>query len=138
MEDDRKRLIVVVAGYPKLMDDFIRTNPGLKSRFTRYIDFEDYSAAELCQIFESFAVNDEYRLSEEGRINSAVLFAGMYLRRGDDFGNARDARNIYERAVELQSERLVRNSNAKQSRDDLATLKGEDLEVFLKDCLGSA
>ena len=89
MEDQRDRLIVVVAGYPKPMQDFLRSNPGLQSRFTRFIAFEDYSVQEMCRIFEKFCNDNEYVLTPLARINAFLLFVAARSRRDETFGNAR-------------------------------------------------
>jgi hypothetical protein len=67
MEDYRDRLIVIVAGYPVPMDRLLRTNPGLESRFTRFIDFEDYAVPDLCRIFEKFCGDAQYSLTTAAR-----------------------------------------------------------------------
>ncbi len=133
MEDHRDRLVVIVAGYPKPMERFIRTNPGLESRFTRYINFEDYSVPDLCRIFEKFAESSEYTVSPSGRAMANILFALAYNQRDERFGNARFIRNVFEKATSLHSERLATLSADKLSREMLHTLDGDDVSFdFVK------
>jgi hypothetical protein len=107
MEDLRDSLIVIVAGYPKEMDNFIRSNPGLESRFTRYIHFDDYHVADLCQIFDRMCKSHDYRLTPEARGNLAIMLNRAYTTRDSNFGNARFVRNAYELTVGNQAYRLA-------------------------------
>jgi len=107
MEDYRDRLIVIVAGYPAPMDRLLRTNPGLESRFTRFIDFEDYAVPDLCRIFEKFCDEAQYSLTTAARAKVFLLFSLAHRKRDDRFGNARFVRNAYEQATNLHSARLV-------------------------------
>ncbi len=106
MEDFRDRLIVIAAGYPLLMENFLRSNPGLESRFTRFIMFEDYAVPDLCRIFEKFCQDTEYQLTPTACANAFMLFSVAYHQRDERFGNARFVRNVYEAAVNRQSVRL--------------------------------
>jgi len=134
MEDQRDRLIVVVAGYPAPMQDFLRSNPGLQSRFTRFIAFEDYSVREMCLIFEKFCNDNEYVLTPLARINAFLLFAAARSRRDETFGNARFVRNVYEMAVSKHSSRIARAAGcmaplslADITREILSELNGADI-----------
>ncbi|GAA2753587.1 AAA family ATPase [Amnibacterium kyonggiense] len=105
MEDHRHRLVVIVAGYPRLMERFLLSNPGLRSRFAREIDFPDYSTAELEAIFGTIVIDHRYELAEGvGEVLHRV-FGG--LRRGEDSGNARFARTLFEQAINRQAMRLA-------------------------------
>src|SRR3954470_17019882 len=105
MEDNRHRLVVIVAGYPRLMHRFLDSNPGLRSRFSREIDFPDYSTEELLAISGKFAAENEYELTEDA---SAVLQSVLdSARRGEQFGNARFARTLFEQALNAQALRLA-------------------------------
>ncbi len=125
MEDHRDRLIVVVAGYPKPMREFLRSNPGLQSRFTRFISFEDYSVREMCLIFEKFCNDNEYVLTPLARINAFLLFLAARSRRDETFGNARFVRNVYEMAVSKHSTRIARMPDV--TRETLSELNGADI-----------
>ena len=107
MEDDRDRLIVIVAGYSEEMKDFIDNNPGLQSRFTRYIHFKDYTTKELADMFRMYAKKSHYVLSEEFEKNLQGAIAYLTRNRDKNFGNGRWARNLFEKAVEHQASRLA-------------------------------
>jgi AAA+ superfamily predicted ATPase len=133
MEDFRDRLVVIAAGYPAPMQKFIRANPGLESRFTRYITFEDYSVADLCQIFEKFCRDAEYSLSPSGRAWTSILFTIAHNERDERFGNARFVRNVFERALSLHSERLADMPESLITKEALVTLDGTDVSFeFVK------
>ncbi len=107
LEDDRGKFICIVAGYTDQMHDFIDTNPGLKSRFTQTIHFEDYTPDELTQIFLNLAAGKKFTIDENTKGAIHRQFEQLYLRRDKNFGNAREARRIFNEAVEKQSQRLV-------------------------------
>ena len=107
MEDRREDLVVVVAGYPVEMKKFLESNPGLKSRFAKYLQFDDYSPEELMTIFESACKSTDYQLSDDARKTIADIFQKAYDARDRTFGNARFARNLFEKIVENQANRLV-------------------------------
>ncbi len=106
MEDNRDRLIVIVAGYPEEMETFIHSNPGLHSRFNRFIEFPDYRAQELCQIFSLFCRKNDLRLVPELKERLIHHFAHLHREREDHFGNARLVRNCFEQVVSAQANRL--------------------------------
>jgi len=107
MEDHRDRLIVIVAGYPALMRQFLQSNPGLSSRFTRSITFEDYSVPEMCRIFANICKKEEYTLSKEALASACILFSMAHRQKDEHFGNARFVRNVYESTTMRQSARLA-------------------------------
>ncbi|OAI25165.1 hypothetical protein A1355_19860 [Methylomonas koyamae] len=112
MEDHRERLAVIVAGYPKLMQNFINSNPGLESRFTRYLKFEDYSGNDLTNIFSKFCLNNGFVITDQAKIVASNMFDRVYAERGENFGNGRTVRKIFESAIENQAERLANEENA--------------------------
>ena len=126
MEDHRDDLVVIVAGYDDLMDDFIHSNPGLESRFNRYFVFEDYNGEELHAIFESLCRRSMYAPDEEATAFAKQYFANMYEFRDENFGNGRDVRNFFENAIAAHSDRV--SQMEAPTRDDLMTLLKEDLE----------
>ena len=130
MEDDRDRLVVIVAGYKDEMKKFIDANPGLSSRFTRYINFPDYSASELADIFRMYAKKNHYILSPEMEkyLNSSMVF--LTKNRDKNFGNARWVRNLFEKAIEKQAGRLV--NTADRTPEMLKTLELSDIGIRLK------
>ncbi len=107
MEDHRKDLIVIVAGYTELMGQFIHANPGLESRFNKYFYFEDYTGDQLMEIFRSMCGKNGYTLGNETEEYAREYFRELYEERDENFGNARDVRNVFERAVARQSDRVA-------------------------------
>ena len=106
MEDHRDDLVVIVAGYTELMNGFITSNPGLQSRFNKYFYFEDYTGAQLMEIFEMRCKKNSYVLTDEAREAAKAYFNELYENRDDNFGNARDVRNLFEDMVVRQADRL--------------------------------
>ncbi len=126
MEDHRERLIVIAAGYPDDMKHFIDTNPGLQSRFTIHLNFEDYTPPELVGIFKGFCEKNQYTLDAlaestlEARITNELRTAG----RG--FGNGRHMRNLFEKAIRKHAVRLTLRKR-EWNREELSQLTSEDL-----------
>ncbi len=113
MEDDRDRLIVVVAGYTDNMRDFLASNPGLKSRFARELTFEDYTAEEMAAIFESYCATDGYQLAADLKQKLPAYFNAVFRARDPkSFGNARDVRKRFDQIVRNQAERSSAEGNA--------------------------
>lgn len=106
MEDDRDRLVVIVAGYTDEMTRFISSNPGLQSRFNHFIEFEDYSLLELMEIFKKRAEEYRYTLSDEFVQKLQLYFQRAIENKGRSFGNARFARNLFEKCLECQANRI--------------------------------
>lgn len=106
MEDDRDRLVVIVAGYTDEMTRFISSNPGLQSRFNHFIEFEDYSLLELMEIFKKRAEEYQYTLSDEFVQKLQLYFQRAIENKGRNFGNARFARNLFEKCLECQANRI--------------------------------
>ena len=106
MEDHRDELIVIVAGYQGPMTDFIHSNPGLESRFNKYFYFEDYNGEQLAEIFASLCSRNGYQPDEETEAHAKAYFRDLYENRDENFGNARDVRNIFEALVVAQSDRV--------------------------------
>jgi hypothetical protein len=123
MEDDREDLVVIVAGYTEPMRHFVESNPGMKSRFNRFIDFPDYTNDELLSIFESFGKDKNYHLDDSGREAVERYFAAQ--ERGPTFGNGRLARNLFEECVTRQASRLVELKNP--TDEELITLTAADV-----------
>ena len=128
MEDYRHRLVVIVAGYPRLMHRFLQSNPGLRSRFSREISFPDYSTDELVAITQTLAGEYEYAFDDGAREALRDILAGAA--RGEGFGNARFARTLFEQALNAQALRLARVEGAELAeleRSELMTLRAPDL-----------
>jgi stage V sporulation protein K len=111
MEDHRDDLVVVVAGYTDKMNAFMQSNPGLESRFTERLTFPDYSPEQLLEIFTILCGGADYRLAGDVPEVLLSLFAALYERRDESFGNARLARNVFEKALENQATRIVAEKN---------------------------
>lgn len=107
MEDHRGELVVIVAGYPQPMRRFVDANPGLASRFTRSIEFPDYSPTELLTIFEGLCADGGYVLDDHAHRRTAEVIAAAA--RSPQFGNGRYARNLFEATLLSQARRLVRD-----------------------------
>lgn len=129
MEDHRDDLIVIVAGYPDLMEEFLSSNPGLRSRFNKYIFFEDYKPEELLSIFEGMCKNNEYTMSDEAREYATTYFNNRIASHPKDFANGRDVRNFLEKAMSNQASRIIELENSSSSIDD-ATLQRFEKEDF--------
>ncbi len=125
MEDKRESLVVIAAGYPEPMERFISSNPGLQSRFGKYFHFEDYTGAELFEIFKMQCARAQYEPDAEALEKAEAMFGDMYAARDENFGNARDVRNIFEKAVARQSDRVAQMPAP--TRSDLLTLTAADL-----------
>jgi len=134
MEDHRDDLIVIVAGYTDLMADFIHSNPGLESRFNKYFYFDDYDGEQMLAIFRSMCEKNGYALDEAAQDYAKGFLQEMYDARDENFGNARDVRNFFERSVACQADRLAALESVDKAALmalDLADLKqaaGEDEE----------
>lgn len=125
MEDHRDDLVVIVAGYPDLMDKFINSNPGLKSRFNKFIYFEDYTPDELTQIFEGMCKQYGFTVGEgviEAVRENMTL---QYKNRGENFANARMVRNLFETAMCMQADRLYGKEDL--SNEELCRLEVIDM-----------
>jgi len=128
MEDKRDDLVVIVAGYTELMDEFIHSNPGLESRFNRFIYFRDYTIDEMVAIFELQCKKNFYTLEEGEGDNDAKAALREFIAdesRDETFGNARGVRNIFERILVEQANRLAATENV--SRDDLMKITADDI-----------
>lgn len=127
MEDHRDDLVVIVAGYTKEMDGFLASNPGLKSRFTRRFQFEDFTPEQMATIFQRAAEKSGYSLAP-GLIDKAkAFFAAAYQQRDASFGNGRLVRNVLERMIEKQSHRLSLAMTTRLTDQQLSILHEEDL-----------
>jgi len=126
MEDNRDRLIVVVAGYPAEMERFVNSNPGLRSRFNRFVDFPDYTPHELCRILALMCRRNGLTLSGGLKEKAIGYFHALHAARDGHFGNARLVRNCFESMVTAQASRLV--AGPPPDAATLMRLTEEDLE----------
>ncbi len=125
-EDDRERLVVILAGYPDEMQRLLRTNPGLSSRFNRVLHFEDYSSVELARIFAWLCDKNHYRLSAGARAKLMLGLTELHRRRDRHFGNGRAVRNLFEHAIRRMANRIA--EIAKLSPEQLMLLEDADVE----------
>ncbi len=125
MENNRDNLVVIIAGYPDLMKKFISSNPGLESRFTRTINFSDYSANELFQIFKKYCADNDYVLDGMASDLMEEKLEILVRNKDDNFGNARTVRKLYEQIIRNQSGRIA--SQGKVSSDELVTIIAKDI-----------
>ncbi|WP_029231326.1 AAA family ATPase [Butyrivibrio sp. VCB2006] len=126
MEDNRDDFVVIVAGYTESMKKFIESNPGLKSRFNKYIEFPDYSIDELEEIFYMNCNKYDYKVDEEVKHQIRALITAKKLENIDNFANAREIRNLFEEIITNQARRISTLENP--SGDDMMTILREDLE----------
>lgn len=129
MEDHRDDLIVIVAGYPALMQEFLNSNPGLRSRFNKFIEFEDYTAEQIVQILKRMAEKQEYVISSDAEKKALEFFKKRIEAEPVSFANARDARNYLEKAMANQAGRIVNIENI--DNDTLKLIIAEDLPESL-------
>ena len=128
MEDHRDELVVIVAGYDDLMYKFIEANPGLRSRFNKYLHFPDYTGKEMEQIFQMQCKKNGYLLAEDAQTLLRGEFDRMYAERDDNFGNGRTVRNVFEKIINCQANRLAADPAGESLADEaLMTLTEADV-----------
>ncbi len=129
LEDDRGKFVCIVAGYTKEMFDFLESNPGMKSRFNKVIEFKDYNGEELTEIFRRIVNKNSFTLSEDADKSIGNFFNNLYACRTRNFGNAREVRNIFDEAKKRQSHRLAKLRNqGEYSPETVFVLTREDIE----------
>ena len=127
MEDYRNELVVIVAGYPDLMDEFLASNPGFRSRFNRVLAFPDYSPAEQFEILEYMCKKQDYVLDTDAEEAVRRLLEQRMALSREDFANARDVRNLLEDAIMRQASRLITENSSDKA--DLMRLRTEDFGI---------
>lgn len=127
LEDYREDLVVIVAGYTEPMNKFFESNPGLKSRFNTFIEFDDYNASELKQILFSICKNNDYTLDDEVKEKISVYFEQKVSSKNQNFANGRLVRNLYDDLVMNHARRIIKNTNP--LREDLSTINKEDFTM---------
>ncbi len=128
MEDNRERLVVIVAGYTQNMQKFIDSNPGLSSRFTRQIEFPDYSLDEMRMIIQGMAAGNQIQFTADALDGLMEVVGQRIAEDAGRFGNARGMRNLFEAALEAQANRLVTLSAP--NVDDLSTITAADIAAL--------
>lgn len=127
MEDNRNQIIVIVAGYPKEMENFLSSNPGLRSRFNTFINFPSFKSSELLEIFSSAVNNSGYFISDEAREFLKFKLERMTLLNKKYNGNARSIRNLFELIKKKQASRLMKKEF--RTKEDLTNLSIEDFHL---------
>ena len=127
MEDNRDNLVVIVAGYTNLMEEFLNSNPGLRSRFNKFMKFDDYTPEQLLDIVKGMAAKQDYVLSEDAKAATYDYFSKICANKPENFANAREARNFLERAISKQAGRIVNIENI--DKDTIMRLEAEDLDI---------
>jgi SpoVK/Ycf46/Vps4 family AAA+-type ATPase len=125
MEDYRDKIVVIVAGYPDEMERFLSSNPGLKSRFNRHFNFDHYTPCELVQIYQKFCADNEFSLDENAKSVLTEQVELICKKRDKNFGNGREMRNLFERTLENQANRLA--SHVDLTDEMLTSIAPEDL-----------
>ena len=125
MEDDRDKFVVIVAGYTEPMEEFLESNPGLRSRFSKFIEFADYSPEELYTIYLSMCKAQDYHVAENAQERLKEHFRKIVEEKDTNFANAREVRNFFERCVERQANRLVEEDDF--DRANIMTFNEEDV-----------
>ena len=125
MEDNRDDFVVIVAGYTEPMKKFIDSNPGLKSRFNKYIEFPDYNIDELEQIFDMNCKKYDYKVEDAVKHQIRAIITSRKIENIDNFANARDVRNLFEEIITNQARRIAAMENP--SSEDMMTITLDDL-----------
>ena len=126
MEDKKDEFILILAGYQEEMENFIQTNPGLRSRFPIHMNFTDYNQPELMNIAEQMCLKRQYQLTDPAKLALATMLTAPLGGYSYHFGNARDVRNIIERAIRRQAVRLIAKQHI--TREELMLLEPGDLQ----------
>jgi uncharacterized tellurite resistance protein B-like protein len=126
-EDDRDRLVVILAGYPDEMDSLLKTNPGLSSRFNRILKFDDYSPLELARIFGWLCQKNHYKLADGARAKLMLGLTALHQLRDRHFGNGRAVRNLFEHAIRRMANRIA--DIRELSENQLVLLETDDIEI---------
>ncbi len=128
MEDYREEMVVIVAGYTELMQEFLNTNPGLKSRFNYFIEFPDYTPEELVEILKLQCRKNEYVLSEAAEAEAKAHFEARCADKPENFANAREVRNYMEKAMLNHAARVVKLPAEQRTKETLSLLEAADVE----------
>jgi len=129
MEDNRDRIIVIVAGYTNEISNFISSNPGLRSRFTNFLNFRDYSPQELAIIFQRIAISNKLKCDDAILAKVAAYFTYSLSQRSESFGNARAVRNLFESIIARQARRFAGRQNV--PKVELSALLASDFDDTL-------
>jgi SpoVK/Ycf46/Vps4 family AAA+-type ATPase len=134
MEDHRHDFVVIVAGYTQKMDEFISSNPGLRSRFNKFLHFEDYKPEQLVEIFKGFCLKAAFKMTPGAESKLTEMFKLLNVVRDESFGNARTARNLFEMTISKQANRIVTLPNI----DEVVLATIEDVDIPTEEDLRSS
>lgn len=134
MEDNRDDFIVVVAGYTEKMESFLSSNPGLRSRFNKFLNFDDYNPQQLGQIFELFSAKAGFQLSDKASQKVEEVFTTLFGKRDETFGNGRLARNIFEMTINNQANRIITLPNIDEQT--LSLIEDSDIPIMTESAIG--
>lgn len=132
MEDGSGSFVVIAAGYPDEMNSFIESNPGLKSRFSHFFDFEDFNPDELTEIFISTAAADEYKVEDAAVEMLRDHFTSIYRQRDKSFGNARIVKNMFNASKMSLGKRYLGLAQEEKTKENLTTIRVSDIEQLMK------
>lgn len=127
LEDYRENLVVIVAGYPDLMDQFFESNPGLKSRFNTFITFNDYTMDELLKIFQYICEKNDYLLEKEALKKLEEYLSTQLNVKDEQFANGRFIRNLFDDIISKHSKRILQKGIEHITKEDLVLIKEEDI-----------
>ena len=136
MEDMPGEFVVIAAGYPDEMTSFINSNPGLKSRFSHFFHFDDYTPEELVEIFKLSSSKEEYDVNEDALDILKKELVRLYRRRDKSFGNARLCRNLFNEAKIQLSKRYLKTPEAERTREAMTTILADDIAAVMKSATG--
>ncbi|HMK06715.1 MAG TPA: AAA family ATPase [Flavobacterium sp.] len=138
MEDHRDDFAVIVAGYTEPMQLFVESNPGLRSRYNRFFHFDHFTPEQLFQIFESFCKNSDFIITDDAKEKLTDTFELLYSKKDEGFGNARVVRNLFEKCVQNQANRIIKLKELSQNvlktftEEDIPEPKQTEMQVFMK------
>ncbi len=133
MEDNRDHIVVIIAGYKKQIKEFLSSNPGLESRFSEFIDFPDYSASELTQIYKKMCSDNGYKCGKDVLENIEEYMESVVRQKDENFSNARMVRNYFEQTIVRQERRLAALSNSTSSDHRIITKDDLGIETGAKE-----
>ena len=127
MEDDKGKFVVIAAGYMKEMNAFMQVNPGLESRFTHRLHIEDYTEAELVEIFKMLTKKKQYLLSEQAEAALIEQIHELFCQKTRNFGNAREIRRLFDATIQQLSIRVSAIPADKQTQKDYQLIETQDI-----------
>lgn len=137
MENNRGNFVVIVAGYENEMHRFLNSNPGLKSRFTKFVHFDDYNASQMCSIFSQIASSSGYIVETGADVVLKRYFDKICKQKQKGFGNGREVRNFFEQVLEYNAKHIQEMDIAALSDEELQTITRRDIQAAVDEKLGN-